>query len=151
MNKLLLAFAGFVVASAQLLGATEVHAQTCLKIGATAGDQVRLDTGSVSAFWFQNMDLTVKSFNEFAELQSNPGGDFCGIVRVQISGNLVSGGMGQNEILLLVDTSLRPGTRLRLVEFVYTGSNLDRCEDVGPLDPCMWNAFLFRTATVGNR
>ena len=150
MKNLLLSLAAITLFSAGVLGATDAHAQTCLQVGARAGDQVRLDTGSVSAFWFQEMDLTVKSFTEFAELQTNPGGSFCGMVRVQISGNLLPGGMGHHDIILSVDASLKPGTRLHLDEFVYS-NNLFACADVGPSDTCMWNGDLFRTATVGNR
>jgi hypothetical protein len=150
MKNLLLSLAAIALFSAGVLSATDAHAQACLQIGAKAGDQVRLNTGSVSAFWFQEMDLTVKSFTEFSEVQTNPGGSFCGAVRVQISGSLVPGGMGQNDIILLADTSLKPGTRLHLDEFVYS-NNLFACFDVGPTDTCMWNGDLFRTATVGNR
>jgi len=150
MKKFLISFAAIALFGAAFLGTTDAHAQACLQIGAKAGDQVRLNTGSLSSFWFQKMDLTVKSFTEFAELQVNPGGAFCGIVRVQISGNLVPGGMGQNDITLLVDTSLKPGTRMHLYEFIYA-NNLWPCEGVGPSDTCTWNGDLFRTATVSNR
>jgi hypothetical protein len=150
MKNLLISLAAIALFSLGALGATDTHAQTCLQVGAKAGDQVRLDTGSVSAFWFQEMDLTVKSFTEFAELQTNPGGSFCGMVRVQISGNLVPGGMGQHDIFLLADISLKPGTRLHFNEFIFS-NNLFACADVAPSDTCTWNGDLFRTATVGNR
>ena len=150
MKKLLLSLAAIALFSAGVLSATDAHAQACLQVGAKAGDQVRLNTGSLSGFWFQKMDLTVKSFTEFAGLQTNPGGSFCGMVRVQISGSLVPGGMGQNDIILLADTSLKPGTRLHLDEFLYS-NNLFACSDVGPSGTCTYNGDLFRTATVGNR
>lgn len=150
MKKLLLSFAAIALLSAGFLGATNAHAQTCLQVGAKAGDQVRFDTGSVSAFWYQEMNLTVKSFIEFAELETNPGGTFCGMARVLISGNLVSGGMGQSEIILLADTLLKPGTRLHLDEFMLTGYP-PACSEVGISDTCAWNGSLFRTATVINR
>ena len=130
MKKLLLALAAISLLGAGFLATTDAHAQACVRIGAKAGDQVRLDTGSLSGFWFQQIDLTVKNLIEFVDVQTNPGGSFCGMVRVQIAGSLVLGGMGQSDILLLADTSLKPGTRLHIDEFIYS-NNLLACPDVG--------------------
>lgn len=152
MKKLLLSLAAIALASAGALNTTDAHAQTCLKVGAVAGDEVRLDVGTVSAFWFQKMELTVRESTQFAELQTNPGGSFCGVARVHISGSLLWGGGDGKETLVFVDTFLKPGTRLQLSQFVPTGSNYPpACTAAAPTDTCYWNASLFRSAMVLNR
>jgi len=152
MKKLMLSLTAIALFGAGVLNATDAHAQSCLKVGAVAGDQVRLEIDSFSGFWFQHMELTVRNFAEFAELQTNPGGSFCGLARVHISGNLVWGGGDGKETLLLADTFLKAGTRLQLSQFVPTGSNVPPfCSNAGPSDTCYENGTLYRSATVLNR
>ena len=43
MKKLMLSLTAIALFGAGVLNATDAHAQSCLKVGAVAGDQVRLE------------------------------------------------------------------------------------------------------------
>lgn len=152
MKKPLLIVMAVVVLGAWLAGSTDANAYACFTRNVGAGETVRLRFDSATSFWLQPMVLTVREFNEFAEPTYYD--SLCGIARLLVAGSTLSpGGLADGQLLALSSAFLKPGSRLQLSEFTYSGyGSLPHCSEItSPDDTCHMNGFIYRTATVLNR